>query len=113
MYVVGGGILRTGCGPGPLEPALGNSSEGNTAADKNGRTRRGDAAVLFMKIVVNGKDLEVAAGLSVDGLLAHLGVKRQYTAVAVNREVTPKSAYEATVLHDGDRVEIVRPMGGG
>ena len=25
----GGGFLRTGCGPGPLEPALGNSSEGN------------------------------------------------------------------------------------
>ena len=68
---------------------------------------------MFMKIVVNGKDLEVADGLSVEGLLTHLGVKRQYTAVAVNREVTPKSAYEATVLHDGDRVEIVRPMGGG
>src|SRR5262249_60781489 len=27
--VAGGGFLRTGCGPGPLEPALGNSSEGN------------------------------------------------------------------------------------
>jgi sulfur carrier protein len=66
-----------------------------------------------MKISVNGKDLEVANGLSVDGLLTHLGVKRQYTAVAVNREVTPKSAYEATMLRDGDRVEIVRPMGGG
>ena len=68
---------------------------------------------MFMKISVNGKDLEVADGLSVDGLLTHLGVKRQYTAVAVNREVTPKSADEATVLRDGDRVEIVRPMGGG
>ena len=68
---------------------------------------------MFMKISVNGKDLEVADGLSVDGLLTHLGVKRQYTAVAVNREVTPKSAYEATMLRDGDRVEIVRPMGGG
>ena len=79
----------------------------------SGRTRQGDAAVLFMKISVNGKDMEVADGLSVEALLTQLGVKRQYTAVAVNREVTPKSAYEATVLHDGDRVEIVRPMGGG
>ena len=68
---------------------------------------------MFMKIVVNGKDLEVADGLNVEGLLVQLGVKRQYTAVAVNREVTPKSAYEATMLRDGDRVEIVRPMGGG
>ncbi|HEX3175363.1 MAG TPA: sulfur carrier protein ThiS [Methylomirabilota bacterium] len=66
-----------------------------------------------MKIVVNGRDMEVADGLSVDGLLAQLGVKREYTAVAVNRDITPKSAYGATVLRAGDRVEIVRPMGGG
>jgi sulfur carrier protein len=66
-----------------------------------------------MKIVVNGKDLDVVDGLNVEGLLVQLNVKRQYMAVAVNREVTPKSAYEATVLRDGDRVEIVRPMGGG
>jgi len=71
------------------------------------------AAVLFMRISVNGKDMEVADGLSVEGLLAQLGVKRQYTAVAVNREVTPKAAYAATLLREGDRVEIVRPMGGG
>jgi sulfur carrier protein len=66
-----------------------------------------------MKIVVNGKDMDVADGLSVDALLLQLGVKREYTAVAVNREVTPKSAYGATVLRAGDKVEIVRPMGGG
>ena len=67
----------------------------------------------FVFITVNGKDMDVEPGISVDALLALLHIKREYTAVAVNREVTPKSAYEATVLHDGDRVEIVRPMGGG
>ena len=66
-----------------------------------------------MKIIVNGKAHEVADGLSVEGLLTHLGVKREYTAVAVNREVTPKSANAATRLSAGDKVEIVRPMGGG
>ncbi len=66
-----------------------------------------------MKIVVNGTEHEVAEGLSVDGLLAHLGVKREFTAVAVNREVTPKSLYATTRLAKGDKVEIVRPMGGG
>ena len=68
---------------------------------------------MLMKIVVNGKEHEVADGLSVDGLLTHLGVKREFTAVAVNREITPKRAYAATLLSEGDRVEIVRPMGGG
>ena len=68
---------------------------------------------MFMTIVVNGKDMDVADGLSVEGLLVHLGVKREYTAVAVNRDITPKSAYGITVLRAGDKVEIVRPMGGG
>ena len=57
--------------------------------------------------------MEVTASLTIDGLLAHLGVKREFTAVALNREVTPKSAYASTALSEGDRVEIVRPMGGG
>jgi sulfur carrier protein len=66
-----------------------------------------------MRITVNGQPMEIADGLSVDALLAHLGVKREYTAVALNREVTPKSAYAATLIREGDRLEIVRPMGGG
>ena len=68
---------------------------------------------MFMTIMVNGKDMDVADGLSVEGLLTQLGVKREYTAVAVNRDITPKSAYGVTVLRSGDKVEIVRPMGGG
>lgn len=66
-----------------------------------------------MTITVNGRPLEVAEGLSVEALLVHLGVRREFTAVAVNREVTPRSAYPTTALREGDRVEIVRPMGGG
>jgi sulfur carrier protein len=66
-----------------------------------------------MKITVNGESREVADGLDVAALLRHLGVTLRFTAVAVNREVTPRSAYATTVLRDGDRVEIVRPMGGG
>ncbi len=66
-----------------------------------------------MKIIVNGQTVEMPDGTSVDGLLDHLAVKRQYTAVALNREVTPRSTYASTILHEGDRVEIVHPMGGG
>ena len=66
-----------------------------------------------MKITVNGREIEVADGLSVEALLTHLALTREYTAVAVNREITPKTAYGSLALRDGDRVEIVRPMGGG
>ena len=66
-----------------------------------------------MNVMVNGKPMELPPGTTVEGLLVLLGVPRQYLAVAVNREVTPKSEYAAVKLADGDRVEIVRPMGGG
>jgi sulfur carrier protein len=64
-------------------------------------------------ITVNGKAMDVEPGLTVDGLLTLLNVKREYTAVAVNREVIRKSAYGTLKLSEGDKVEIVRPMGGG
>jgi sulfur carrier protein len=64
-------------------------------------------------ISVNGKPMEIEPGLTVEGLLTLLTVKREYTAVAVNRDVTPKSEYASVKLSEGDRVEIVRPMGGG
>ena len=68
---------------------------------------------MSVKITVNGKPMDVEPGLTVEGLLALLNVKREFTAVAVNREVTPKSSYDTVKLSEGDKVEIVRPMGGG
>ena len=66
-----------------------------------------------MVVSVNGKPVELPEGLSVDGLLEYLKVRREYTAVALNLEVTPKARYAVTHLKEGDRIEIVRPMGGG
>jgi sulfur carrier protein len=66
-----------------------------------------------MNIVVNGKQMELPEGLTLEGLLARLNVRREYTAVALNSEVRPKQQYAQAVLRDGDRVEIVHPMGGG
>ena len=66
-----------------------------------------------MNVTVNGKPMELEPGTTVEGLLMILGVPRQYLAVAVNRDITPKGEYTAVKLAEGDRVEIVRPMGGG
>ncbi len=66
-----------------------------------------------MRVLVNGDPMELPEGLSIEALLEQLKVKREYTAVALNREITPKTQYADTRLKDGDKVEIVRPMGGG
>jgi sulfur carrier protein len=66
-----------------------------------------------MTVTVNGKPMELPEGLTIEALLARLKVQREYTAVALNREVAPRARFAETVLKDGDKVEIVRPMGGG
>ena len=66
-----------------------------------------------MTVTVNGKPMELPDGVTIEALLVQLKVRRQYTAVALNREVTPKHQYAEAVLRDGDKIEIVHPMGGG
>jgi sulfur carrier protein len=66
-----------------------------------------------MVVTVNGRPMELPEGLTIEDLLVRLAVPRQFTAVALNREITPKASYGAAVLREGDKVEIVRPMGGG
>ena len=74
------------------------------------RARRGKALLLPQQVITSPA---THTGYRIDGLLGQLKIRREYTAVALNREVWPKSRYAETVLKDGDRVEIVRPMGGG
>jgi len=66
-----------------------------------------------LKITVNGRAMEVPGGITVEELLSQLEVRREYTAVALNREVIPRHSHPKTVLREGDWVEIVHPMQGG
>jgi sulfur carrier protein len=66
-----------------------------------------------MTVTVNGKPMELPEGLSVEDLLARLKIRREFTAVALNREVTQRARYAEIRLAHGDKVEIVHPMGGG
>ena len=66
-----------------------------------------------MVVSVNGKSMELPEGVTIEDLLQRLRVRREYMAVALNREVMPKAEYATAVLKEGDKVEIVRPMGGG
>ncbi|MCC7410787.1 MAG: sulfur carrier protein ThiS [Gammaproteobacteria bacterium] len=65
-----------------------------------------------MLVVVNGEPREAAAGCTIAQLLDALGVAGRI-AVEVNDEVVPRSERAARHLRDGDRIEIVRAIGGG
>lgn len=66
-------------------------------------------------ISLNGEDHELADGTTVAQLLDTLDVpeKGRGVAVAVDAEVVPHSAWPATTLPDGARVEVVIAIQGG
>jgi sulfur carrier protein len=66
-----------------------------------------------MTIILNGGTKTVPDGITVIGLLEHLGIQHQRVAVERNEEIVKKAAYGETVLKDGDALEVVSFMGGG
>ena len=66
-----------------------------------------------MTIQVNGEPQEVDDGASVAKLLDELGVTAAHVAVELNLEVVPRARHAHTILHDGDRLEVVTLVGGG
>ena len=66
-----------------------------------------------MQVILNGEEHEIRDDITVADLLHDLQITLQYGAVAVNRRVVRKKDHQATHLRAGDRIEIVRPVGGG
>lgn len=64
-------------------------------------------------IRVNGDDREVPAGLTVAGLLEHLGLHPRMIVVERNGEILRREAVGAASVEGGDRYELVHFVGGG
>jgi thiamine biosynthesis protein ThiS len=64
-------------------------------------------------ITLNGDTYEVPGPLTVGQLLAQLDVDARRVAVEHNLIVVKRAAYDASVVRDGDSVEIVNFVGGG
>lgn len=66
-----------------------------------------------MKLLINGEEHSVSAGLDLANLVARLGLEPKKVAIERNLEIVPRSLYAATILVEGDRIEIVQFVGGG
>jgi thiamine biosynthesis protein ThiS len=64
-------------------------------------------------LTVNGEDRRVDEGTDIAALVGLLGLETCKVAVERNRSIVPRSAYGATPLAEGDRIEIVHFIGGG
>ena len=75
----------------------------------------GSPARRVMKLRVNGEEKIVDSNLNIHDLLITLELDpgQAGIAVAVDHEVIPKTAWQATELREDNEVEIIRAVQGG
>jgi sulfur carrier protein len=66
-----------------------------------------------MRVLLNGAEAELGAPLTLSGLLALHKLRPETVVVEHNLRVPAKDEYESLEIRDGDRIEIVKFMGGG
>ncbi|MEU7930310.1 sulfur carrier protein ThiS [Micromonospora echinofusca] len=66
-----------------------------------------------MELTVNGAGRDLPGGSTVADLVRAVTDQQRGLAVAVNGEVVPHTGWPATVLRDGDRVEVLSAAQGG
>lgn len=66
-----------------------------------------------MKIVVNGEQRELAAQTSVGDILRELQLHPEAVVIEVNTVILDRQTCSQHILSDGDRIEIIRFVGGG
>ena len=67
----------------------------------------------MIQIALNGEPCSIAKDLNLQNLVDELQLGTQALAIAVNRRVISKSRWSEYLLEAGDRVELVRAIGGG
>jgi thiamine biosynthesis protein ThiS len=67
----------------------------------------------MIALEINGKRVELEQPTPLIAYLDQLGVNPGAVAVEHNGEIVERAAYESVTLREGDRVEIVRMVGGG
>lgn len=67
----------------------------------------------MISVTINGKQYDLDGPTRVVDYLEDRGLANRSLAVAINGDVLPRGEFADATIHDGDRVEIVRPVGGG
>lgn len=66
----------------------------------------------MINLTINGQPQSCNAA-TIDALLCHLNLAHSQVAIELNGTIIPRDAFGDTALQDGDRLEIVRFVGGG
>lgn len=67
----------------------------------------------MITITVNGTTTQIDRPMTIDELIEHVDVPKNYLAVEVNEDVVPRQHHGENLISEGDRVEFVTLVGGG
>lgn len=66
-----------------------------------------------LTITLNGDRYDIPEPVTVTALLASLAIDARRVAVEHNLVILKRTAFDQTMVHEGDNVEIVNFVGGG
>ncbi|MBU1138235.1 MAG: sulfur carrier protein ThiS [Proteobacteria bacterium] len=66
-----------------------------------------------MNITLNGKQKDLPSASTLTQLLTSLGLPAETLVIELNALIIQPDSYSETTLSEGDRVEIIRFVGGG
>ncbi|ADD66852.1 thiamine biosynthesis protein ThiS [Denitrovibrio acetiphilus DSM 12809] len=66
-----------------------------------------------MKIQLNGESVELSDAISLNSLIDRFDMNRETVVVELNGDLPDKSEYDSIVVNEGDRIELIRFVGGG
>ena len=100
-----------GAGRAPAQPAPNQELTLTCREDAQYAESFSEAASLV--ITLNGEAHELDGPLSVADLLATLSIDPRRVAVEYNYAILKRPLFGDTIVHEGDRIEIVNFVGGG
>ena len=67
----------------------------------------------MINVVLNGEPRKIDKQVTLDRMLDLFSLPRQRVAVELNRSVVRRSDWSATLVSDGDVIEVIHFVGGG
>tara|TARA_Y100001970_G_scaffold93702_2_gene118178 strand:- start:49922 stop:50125 length:204 start_codon:yes stop_codon:yes gene_type:complete len=67
----------------------------------------------LIEILINGEKNNFESSVSISELIIIKNLENLSVAVALNSEIINKSDFNVTFIKEGDKLDIVKPVGGG
>ncbi|MGE4318526.1 MAG: sulfur carrier protein ThiS [Deferribacterales bacterium] len=66
-----------------------------------------------MNIILSGETVELERALTISELIAKYDMKKETVVVELNGELPDKDQYDNITTKEGDKIELIRFVGGG